>query len=54
MSAKNGLVIVGVVILLMGIAGLVPGWDYVIEPLWHTVLKVLIGLVSIVWGLSAK
>ena len=47
MSSKSFLMIVGVLLLLMGIAGMIPSLTIATEPMWHAVVKVLIGIVSI-------
>ena len=44
---KWTLIIVGVIVLIMGIAGL-PGVSTIgTEPDWHAVLKIIIGIVAI-------
>ena len=44
---KWTLIIVGVILLVMGIAGLPGVSDMGIEPDWHAILKIVIGLVAI-------
>jgi uncharacterized membrane protein HdeD (DUF308 family) len=41
------LMIVGVLVLLMGILGAIPDLDYASEPMWHAILKIIIGLVAL-------
>jgi hypothetical protein len=48
--AKPVLIIVGIIVLLMGILGLVPGLDLGTEPEWHAAFKIIIGLVAIAVG----
>lgn len=45
---KWTLIIVGIIVLAMGIAGLPGVSDMGTEPEWHAVLKIIIGLVAIV------
>lgn len=52
MSSKTWLMIVGVLLILMGIAGMIPGWTLATEPIWHAVAKVLVGIIS-VWVSAA-
>ena len=40
--------IVGVIVLIMGILGAIPDLEIGTEPIWHAVLKIIIGLVAIV------
>lgn len=47
-SNKLLLMIVGVIILLMGILGAVPGIDIGTEPIWHAALKIIVGLVVVI------
>jgi len=44
---KWTLIIVGVILLVMGIAGLPGVSDMGTEPDWHAILKIVIGLVAI-------
>ena len=44
---KWTLIIVGLIVLVMGIAGLPGVSDMGTEPDWHAVLKIVIGLVAI-------
>ena len=50
--SKITLILVGLVLVLMGIAGLIPSWEMGSEPGWHAVAKILIGLISI--GIAAS
>jgi O-antigen/teichoic acid export membrane protein len=45
---KWTLVVVGVIVLVMGIAGLPGVSDMGAEPEWHAILKIIIGAVAIV------
>ncbi len=52
--SKTTLMVVGVVLVLMGIAGLVSGWDMASEPAWHAWVKILVGAISIGVSYSDK
>lgn len=45
--SKTVLMIVGIVLILMGIAALIPSWDWATEPTWHAVAKIVIGLIGV-------
>jgi hypothetical protein len=45
---KWTLIIVGLIVLVMGIAGLPGVSDLGTEPDWHAVLKIIIGIVAVV------
>ena len=51
---KLTLIIVGVLLLVMGIAGLPGVSDMGTEPEWHAVLKIIIGIVAVVIALMEK
>ncbi len=46
--------IVGVIAILMGIAGLVPGWTMAEEPSWHAIVKIVVGIVGVAVAISDK
>ena len=46
--------IVGFIILIMGILGAIPDIDMGSEPLWHAILKIIIGLIAIVLAYMNK
>ena len=48
------LIIVGLIVLLMGIWGLVATFAGVIDPQWHAVLKIVVGLIAIGIGYLDK
>ncbi len=48
------LMIVGVIVLIMGILGAVPGIDIGTEPMWHAALKIIVGLVVIILAYMNK
>jgi hypothetical protein len=45
---KYTCIILGLVVALMGVAGLIPSWELGTEPMWHAIAKIIIGLVAIV------
>lgn len=45
--SKTVLAIIGVVILLMGIAALIPSWELATEPTWHAIVKIVIGVIAL-------
>ena len=51
---KLTLVIVGIILLIMGIAGLPGVSDMGTEPDWHAILKIVIGIVAVVIALMEK
>jgi hypothetical protein len=52
--AKWTLIIVGILVLIMGIAGWPGVSDMATEPDWHAILKIIVGLVAIVVGFMEK
>jgi len=48
------LIIVGLIVLLMGIWGLLGTFAGVIDPQWHAVLKIVVGLIAIGIGYMDK
>jgi len=45
--SKKVLIVVGVLLVLMGIAGLIPAWTWASMPQWYAILKIVIGLICI-------
>jgi hypothetical protein len=45
--SKLTLIIVGIIVLVMGIAGLPGVSDIGTEPDWHAILKIVVGLVAV-------
>ena len=43
---KKTLLIVGIIVLVMGILAVVPSIHWAMEPMWHAVLKIVIGAVA--------
>ena len=57
MITKWTLVGVGIIVLLMGIWGLVAGtagWEGVVDPWWHAVMKIIVGIVAVAIGFMYK
>lgn len=52
--AKTTLIILGIIIVLMGVAGLIPGWELATEPVWHAIAKIVIGVIAIWIGAADK
>ena len=52
--SKWTLIIVGIILLVMGIAGLPEVSDMGTEPDWHAVLKIIIGIVGVIVALIDK
>jgi len=51
---KLTLIIVGIIVLVMGIAGLPGISDMGTEPDWHAILKIIIGIVAVVIALMEE
>jgi predicted MFS family arabinose efflux permease len=51
---KLTLIIVGILLLVMGIAGLPGVSDMGTEPDWHAILKIVIGIVAVLIALMEK
>ena len=52
--SKITLIIVGVLVLIMGILGAIPAIGLGSEPIWHAILKIIIGIVAVVIGFMDK
>lgn len=48
------LIIVGLIVVVMGIAGLPGISEWGTEPLWHAVLKIIVGIAAILIALMEK
>jgi uncharacterized membrane protein len=51
---KWTLLIVGIIVILMGILGLIPGLGLGSEPVWHAVIKIIVGAVALVIAIMGK
>ena len=52
--AKWTLIVVGLIVLLMGVWGLVGTYAGVVDPQWHAVLKIIVGVVAVAVGFMEK
>jgi len=52
--SKITLIIVGIIVLIMGILGAIPAIGLGSEPIWHAILKIIIGLAAAVIGFMDK
>lgn len=52
--SKTFLIVIGVLILIMGILGLTVVIAEVRDPVWHAVLKIVVGLIAIAIGVTDK
>ena len=41
-------IVLGLIVALMGVAGLIPSFELATEPTWHAVVKIIVGVVAIV------
>lgn len=46
--SKAFLMIIGLGLLLMGIAGVIPGWELATEPVWHAIVKIAVGVIALI------
>lgn len=44
--------IVSVLVVLMGVAALIPSWTLATEPAWHSWAKIIIGIVALIIAIS--
>jgi len=54
MLARVSLIIVGILILVMGIMAVIPALAIGTEPMWHAIIKMVIGVVAVIIGIMAK
>ena len=52
--SKTVLMIVGILLLLMGIAAVIPSWELASEPMWHSIAKMVIGVIAIIVSAADK
>lgn len=50
--SKTVLTVIGVVLLLLGIAGLIPSWTWAAVPAWYAVAEIIVGLIAM--GVAAS
>ncbi len=51
---KITLILISIVITLMGVLGLIPAIGLGSEPVWHAIVKIVIGLIGLYVALRAK
>ena len=44
--------ILAVVVVLMGVAALIPSWSIATEPAWHAWAKIVIGVIGLIIAIS--
>ena len=54
MNKKTVLLVVGILIIAMGVLVLVPNLSMGTEPLWHTIAKIALGVVSVFIALTSS
>jgi hypothetical protein len=54
MVCKTTLIILGVLVLVMGVMGAIPALAIGSEPLWHSIVKMAVGVIAIIIGAVAK
>ena len=52
--SRTTLIVLGIVVLLMGVAALIPSLELATEPTWHAIAKVVIGIIAIWIGAADK
>jgi len=51
---RISLIVLGVLVAFMGILGAIPGIGLGSEPLWHSIIKIIIGVVAVIIGSAKK
>lgn len=54
MNKKTVLLVVGILIIAMGVLALIPNLSMGTEPLWHTIAKIVVGVVSVIIALTSS
>jgi hypothetical protein len=54
MCSRTVLFIIGILLILMGIAGLIPGINIGTEPVWHACAKIVMGIVAVIVPIVEK
>ena len=47
---KIALIVISIVVIVMGILALIPGIDIGTEPVWHAIIKIVIGAAGAIIG----
>jgi len=51
---KTTLIIISLLVLLMGVAGVIPAWELATEPTWHAIAKIIVGAIGLIVAFSDK
>jgi hypothetical protein len=51
---KITLILISAAVLVMGILGVIPGINLGTEPVWHAIVKMVIGLIGLIVGIRGK
>ncbi|MEA2016024.1 MAG: hypothetical protein U9O59_04905 [Actinomycetota bacterium] len=54
MLAKVSLIIVGILVLVMGVMAVIPALSIGAEPMWHAIVKMVVGVAAVIIGIVAK
>ncbi len=54
MLTKVSLIIVGILVLVMGVMAVIPALSIGTEPIWHAIVKMVVGAVAVIIGILAK
>ena len=49
---KVTLIILGIAIALMGVLALIPAIPLGTEPLWHSIAKIIVGIIAVIIGFA--
>ena len=52
--SRIALIIAGILFLIMGVLGAIPSIGIGTEPIWHAIVKIVVGIVAIVIGIIDK
>jgi hypothetical protein len=51
---RISLIILGILVAVMGILAVIPGISMGSEPLWHSIVKIIVGAVAVIIGVVKK
>ncbi len=51
---RISLIILGILVAAMGILAVIPGIGMGTEPLWHAIVKIIIGAIAVIIGAVKK
>ncbi|HOR46313.1 MAG TPA: hypothetical protein PLX04_05355 [Caldisericia bacterium] len=52
--SKITLIIVGILLVIMGLSGIWSWFGLGVEPMWHAILKIAIGIIAVLIGAMDK